>query len=335
MSPELLLAGALAAALVLYALGGGADFGGGVWDLFASGPRAARQRETIAHAIGPIWEANHVWLVLVVVLLFVGFPRAFAALSVALHLPLTIMLAGIVLRGAAFTFRAYDSRRDDVQRRWSLVFAVASVVAPTMLGVCAGTVLAGRVRLDPLTGHPAGGYVAPWLSPFPLVVGLFALALCAFLAATYLTMESDDAGLRRDFRARALVSGLACGVLAWGCVLLARTEAPAAYEGLLRRPGALALQGVAAAVAVGALIALVRERWALARALAAAQVAVVVAGWAFAQYPHVVPPDFPLHESAAPRAVLVPVLVTLGGGALLLLPALAWLFAVFKRVPRA
>src|SRR5216683_6146440 len=111
------------AALIIYALLGGADYGGGVWDLFAFGRRAPAQRALIADAIGPVWEANHVWLVLVLVILFTAFPPAFAAISTALHIPLTLLLIGIVLRGTTFTFRAHDVKRDDVQRRWSLVFS--------------------------------------------------------------------------------------------------------------------------------------------------------------------------------------------------------------------
>ncbi|HSP80544.1 MAG TPA: cytochrome d ubiquinol oxidase subunit II, partial [Myxococcaceae bacterium] len=129
MSTELALGGALVAAFVLYALFGGADFGGGVWDLLASGPRKAEQRALVAKAIGPVWEVNHVWLIIGVVILFAGFPRAFAVLSVALHVPLTLLLLGIVFRGTAFTFRTYDERGDEVQRRWGLVFSLASVLS--------------------------------------------------------------------------------------------------------------------------------------------------------------------------------------------------------------
>src|SRR5207245_2586242 len=123
----------------------GADFGGGVWDLLAHGPQARAQREVIASAIGPVWEANHVWLVLVVVVLFMGFPVAFATLGTVLHVPLALMLTGIVLRGSAFAFRTYDVRRDATQRRWGRLFAIASLVTPVMLGVCVGAVAAGRV----------------------------------------------------------------------------------------------------------------------------------------------------------------------------------------------
>src|SRR5688572_5170487 len=128
-----LLAGAVMVSLNAYVLLGGADFGGGVWDLLAGGPRWKRQRALIAGAIGPIWEANHVWLILVVVLLFSCFPAAFTRMSVTLHIPLTLMLIGIVLRGSAFTFRSYDSQQDDVQRRWGAIFAGASTVTPVLL----------------------------------------------------------------------------------------------------------------------------------------------------------------------------------------------------------
>ncbi len=330
MTLELGIAGVLLVALVFYALGGGADFGGGVWDLFATGPSASRQRQLVAHALGPIWEANHVWLVLVVVLLFVAFPGAFAALSISLHLPLTFMLVGIVLRGSAFTFRAYGGGSDATQRRWGAVFAVSSVITPVMLGVCVGTVFAGRVRLDPDTGGAVGGYVAPWLSPFPLTVGAFALALCAYLAATYLTVEARERDLQRAFRARALAAAVASGVLAWSCLTMARTAAPFAHEGLLQRGWSLPFQLVVAACALGAIAALWTERYPLARALAVLHVALVVAGWGFAQYPYVLHPTMTLAEAAAPPEVLRPVAWALAAGAVVLLPSLAALFAVFK-----
>src|SRR6476660_4428808 len=174
-----------------YVLFGGADFGGGVWDLLASGPRRERQREVIAHAIGPIWEANHVWLILAIVLTFTCFARVYARLGTILHIPLTWMLVGIVLRGSAFTFRTYDTRGDAAQRHWGRVFASASVITPVLLGVSIGAVASGRV------GRETGGsfierFVDPWFTPFALSVGLLALTLFAFLAAVYLTLETRD-----------------------------------------------------------------------------------------------------------------------------------------------
>src|SRR3954462_8591605 len=139
------VAGCLALSLNVYVLLGGADFGGGVWDLLASGPRRARQREVIAHAIGPIWEANHVWLILAIVLTFSWFPPVYARLGIVRHIPLTLMLVGIVLRGSAFTFRTYDSQHDATQRRWGRIFSSASVIPPILLGISIGAVASGRV----------------------------------------------------------------------------------------------------------------------------------------------------------------------------------------------
>jgi cytochrome d ubiquinol oxidase subunit II len=187
---ETIIAGVMVASLVLYALLGGADYGGGVWDLFAFGRRAREQRELIAHAIGPVWEANHVWLILVVVILFTAFPPAFAVIATALHIPITLLLIGIVLRGTAFTFRTYDVQRDEVQRRWSLIFSIASIITPILLGTILGAVASGDIRVE--NDVVTSGFLRPWLTPFPLAVGFFALALFAFLAAVYLTVEAEE-----------------------------------------------------------------------------------------------------------------------------------------------
>jgi cytochrome d ubiquinol oxidase subunit II len=333
MTPETLLGGVLLAAFAFYALGGGADFGAGVWDALAVGRTGPRQREVIAHAMGPIWEANHVWLVLAVVLLFVGFPIAFAAIATALHVPLTIALVGIVLRGAAFTFRTYDRPDRRVQRTWSRVFAAASIVTPVMLGVCVGATLTGRLRVDVARGGLPNDFVGPWLAPFPFALGLFVLESFAFLAATYLTLESRDPELRRAFRARAIGAALASGALAWACLLLAAREAPRMHEGLLDGGRALAFQCVTGAVALVAIVALVRERYLLARTAAALQIVLIVAGWGLAQYPVLIEPDVTLWNAAAPRTVLRPMLAALGLGALVLFPALFWLYRVFKSRP--
>src|SRR5207248_1277384 len=166
------LGAAILVALVLYALSGGADYGGGMWDLVARGPRARRQREAIEHAIGPIWEANHVWLILVVVLLFVGFPPAFAVIMTALHIPMTAVLVGIVLRGAAFVFRKYDRQEDRTHRRWSTLFGAASFFTPFVLGLCLGGLASGQIRV--VGDRVTSGLLAGWTSPFAVACGLFA-----------------------------------------------------------------------------------------------------------------------------------------------------------------
>ena len=285
MSSELLLAGALLVALTLYALGGGADFGGGVWDLFAGGRTGARQREVIARAMGPVWEANHVWLILAIVLLFVCFPMAFAAIGTALHVPLAILLVGIVLRGSAFTFRAYDRSDDATQRTWSRVFAIASLATPLTLGMAVGAVASGRLRVAPETGRVLVDFVSSWWAPFPVALGFFTLGLFAVLAAVVLTLETDEPDLRRAFRARALASGVTVGALAFLCLALSRDGAPLVFAGLTSRAHSLPFQFLTGAVALAALAALWRERYEAARVLAIAQVTLVVWGWGLSQYP--------------------------------------------------
>jgi len=194
-------------ALIAYAVLAGADFGGGVWDALARGPRRDAQREAIAHAMGPVWEANHVWLIFVIVLLFTAFPTAFAALSVALFLPFHLVLLGIILRGAAFVFRAYSSpsgRSGAEALRWGAVFGGASVITPVLLGMCLGAVSAGGVRVT--NGQVIVEGVPPWLDPLSLAIGIFALAICAYLAAVYLANETEGE-LREAFRRRALAAG--------------------------------------------------------------------------------------------------------------------------------
>jgi cytochrome bd ubiquinol oxidase subunit II len=249
---ETIIAGVMIASLVLYALLGGADYGGGVWDLFAFGKRASAQRKLIAEAIGPVWEANHVWLILIVVILFTGFPPAFAVIATALHIPITLLLIGIVLRGTAFTFRTYDSQRDDVQRRWSLLFSIASIITPVLLGVTLGAIASGTIRVE--NGLVTNGFFESWLAPFPFAVGFFALALFAFLAAVYLTLESPERELQDDFRLRALAAGVVVGILALTVFVLAGTGAPTVRAGISRTWWALGLHALTAVFALGAFL---------------------------------------------------------------------------------
>jgi cytochrome d ubiquinol oxidase subunit II len=329
MSPAPLVAGALAAVLVIYVLTGIADFGGGVWDMFAWGPNARRQRDAIAHAIGPIWEANHVWLIVALVVTFVCFPATFAAIGTALHVPLALFLAGVVLRGAAFVFRAYDVGTDAVQRRWSAIFAAGSAISPVLLGVVVGALASGRIQVR--GGVVTGGWFAPWMQPFPWAVGALTLAISAFLAAVYLTLDtSDDRELQDLFRRRGLVAAGAVFVLAWTSFYLARTGAPAIWAGLWSSPWAIPFQLVVGLVGVGAIAALVLRRYYAARNLASLEAALVVAGWGLAQWPYTLPPDLTVHD-AAPDGVLWGTLWVLGIGSPFLLGAYAWLMRVFGK----
>lgn len=328
---EMLLAGAMMGSLTFYALLGGADFGGGVWDLLASGPRKREQRELIADAIGPIWEANHVWLILVIVLLFTAFPPAFAVIATALHIPLTLMLIGVVLRGAAFTFRSYDRKTDDVQRRWGRIFSISSLITPVLLGVTVGAISSGTIRAT--DGIVTTGFFNSWLALFPFAVGLFALVLFAFLAAVYLTVEAveaDDPLLREDFRLRALGAAIAAGVMALVVFLLAGTGAPAIRRNLSTNWWTWPLQIATAIFALGAIWSLWTTRLRLARFCAAAQVTLILWGWGVAQLPYLVEPDITIQNAAAPAITLRLVLGVLSAGAVILFPAFYYLYRIFK-----
>jgi cytochrome bd ubiquinol oxidase subunit II len=326
------LAGILALSLNAYVLLGGADFGGGVWDMLATGPRRARQREVIAHAIGPIWEANHVWLILAIVLAFTCFSPVFARIMTVLHIPISLMLVGIVLRGSAFTFRTYDDEHDAVQRRWGRIFSSASVLTPLLLGVCIGAVASGRVAA-PIHGGFADRFVEPWLTPFALGVGLLTLAVFAFLAAVYLTMETRDRELVEDFRRRALGAGVAV-FLASGVVLLLSLEAsPLMSGGLTASSWALPLHLATAVSAIAVFATLWSRRYRAARVLVGVQASCIFWGWAVSQYPYLVPPDLTVASAAAPEITLRLTLWALGLGTLVLAPSLVYLFRVFKRGP--
>lgn len=328
MSLETIVAGAMIVSLMFYALLGGADYGGGVWDLFTRGKRGAKQRQLIAEAIGPVWEANHVWLILVLVILFTGFPPAFSTIATALHIPLTLLLIGIVLRGSAFTFRTYDSARSDVQQRWSRVFSIASIITPVLLGVTLGAIASGTIKVE--DGIVTSGFWKSWLAPFPFAVGFFALALFAFLAAVYLTLETEDEKLQEDFRWRALLSGCVVGGLALAVFLLSGTGAPSVRAGLTKSGWAVPLHLLTAISALGAFLFLWQRKYALARVCAAAQVSLILWGWALAQFPFIVEPDITIASAAAPRATLRLLLIALSVGALLLFPSFYYLFRVFK-----
>lgn len=328
MTAAEVVAGVVVAALAAYALTGGADFGGGVWDLVAVGPRARAQRELVARAIGPIWEANHVWLILVIVLLFVCFPQVYAAIGTALHWPLLGMLFGVVLRGAAFAFRSHDYGPQ--QAHWDRVFALSSLITPFLFGLCIAGVSSGRIRVGP-DGVVDPDFFGPWTTPFAIGVGALLVAEFAWLAAAYLVVEADTPALRADFRARSLLGGAVTGVFALGVVLLARDGAPAVFDQLGASWRGWAIQAVVGAIAVGAMVATWRGRDALARTLVAGQLLAVLVGWVVALYPALLPPDLTVETAAAPVAVLRTTLGILAVGALALVPAYVWLYRVFKR----
>jgi cytochrome d ubiquinol oxidase subunit II len=330
LAPAIAIAGVVMVALNFYVLFAGADFGGGVWDFLASGPRRQAQRDVISHALAPIWEANHVWLILVIVLLFTCFPAAFATIAIALHIPLTLMLLGIVLRGSAFIFRSYGSDEDATQQRWGRVFAIASIVTPVLLGMCVGAIATGGLGMTSFAGPFAQHFIWPWLTLFGFGVGLMTLALFSFLAAVYLTVETEGTPLQNDFRTRALWAAAAVFVLAFGVLALSWRAAPMVREGLMAGSLALPIHIVTGISAVTAIAALWTRRFKLARAAAAAQVTFILWGWAAAQYPYLLPPALTIEAAAAPSRTLVLVLWALAAGACVLFPSLFYLFRIFK-----
>jgi cytochrome d ubiquinol oxidase subunit II len=335
MALATIVAGILGVSLNAYALLAGADFGGGVWDLLASGDRRDRQRNLIAHAIGPVWEANHVWLIIVVVVMFTCFPPAIADLSIVLHIPITLMLIGIVLRGSAFTFRAYDSTHGPVQRRWGVIFSVASVITPVLLGVIVGAIVDDGV--GNAIANPGGSFldhfILPWCTAWGVTVGALALALFAFLAAVYLTVEAEhakDLDLEDDFRLRALEAAVAVIIIAWAAIIVAHRTVPKIFDTLMASPFALPLQIVTALAGLTAILALIRRRYRIARIAAAIEVSLVIWGWLITQYPYIVPPNLTLADAAAPAATLRAVIGAISVGAVILFPSLWYLFRVFK-----
>lgn len=331
-SYELMVAAALVGALTFYLLFGGADFGAGIWTLFAMGRRGQPQRALIDQAIGPIWEANHVWLIIAVVILFTAFPPAFAVISVRLHIPLTVMLIGIVLRGTAFAIRTHDisSRPDGFTGAppiWHWIFAWSSVITPTMLGIVLGAIASGRAAGPTDTVRET--FVDPWLAPFPIAVGLLATALCAYLAAVYLILESRDPELHRLFRRRAMISGILVVMLAAVALFLTHDGAPEIYRGLVKTALGRATIVATVLVHLAALWAVTTERNLVARFLAGGGAAAILWGWALSQYPYLVEPSVTIYD-AAPAGTLDVLLASLLLGSIVLFPFLFYLYSLFK-----
>ena len=311
-----------------YALFGGADFGAGFWDLVAGGPqRGSAQRRLIEHAIGPVWEANHVWLIFVLVVLWTGFPEAFAAIASSLYVPLTLVAVGVILRGAGFAFRKAVTGVT-LERLFGATFAASSVITPFFLGTVAGAVASGRVPAGIAEAHPVRSFV----NPTSLLGGVLAVVVCAYLAAVYLMADarrSNDADLVEVFRRRALVSGASAGAVVLGGIAVLHADAPELFDGLTGR--GIPLVALSAVAGVVSLACVWRRRFLAARVAAAGAVTAVLWGWAAAQYPDLLTGELTIAEAAAAPVTLQAVLVSLGVGAVLVIPALVALFAVFQR----
>ncbi|WP_107657025.1 cytochrome d ubiquinol oxidase subunit II [Nocardia suismassiliense] len=316
------VATAMFTGVVLYGLFGGADFGSGFWDLTAGGARrGGRLRVLIDHSIGPVWEANHVWLIYILVFLWTAYPTVFAAITTTLFIPLSLALLGIVLRGANFAFRKYSATMSQA-RLFGALFAGASLIAPFFLGTVAGAIASGRV---PAEGY--GDQLTSWLNPTSLLGGLLAVGTSAFLAGVFLTADaarSGDPALAAYLRPRVLTVSALTGAIAIAAIVPIRHDAPTLGAGLLGR--AFPLIVVSAAAGVLTLVLVYRRRYRPARIAAVVAVAAIVIGWAVAQTPWILVDQMLIAEAAGARATLQALLIVVALAAVTVVPALVYLF---------
>jgi len=318
--------------LIAYALFGGADFGAGIWDLFAGGTqRGQRQRDLIEHSIGPVWEANHVWLIFVLVVLWTAFSGAFAALASTLYIPLTLAAFGMIARGTAFAFRKSITTLG-MRRLLGASFALSSLITPYFLGAVVGGVASGRVP----PGIAAGDVTTSWINPTSILGGVMCVLVCAYLAAVFLCGDARREGqedLAEQFRIRALGTAAVTGVAGLGGIFVLRADAPLLFDGLTSR--GLPVIALSVVAGLAALVLLVQRRYVVARITSALAVTTILLGWAVAQYPYILPPEVTIEEAARGRPTLTAMLVVLVVGSFVLVPALVYLYVLFSRPPKA
>jgi cytochrome d ubiquinol oxidase subunit II len=315
--------------ITAYALFGGADFGAGFWDLTAGGPERGKQpRSVISHSIGPVWEANHVWLIFCLVVLWTAFSEAFASIMLTLFVPLSIAALGIVFRGSAFAFRK-EVTRTSSQRNFGAAFASSSVIVPFCMGAVAGAIASGRVP----AGGKAGDPWSSWVNPTSILGGVLAVTVCAYLAAVYMVWDARRLG--RDemveyFRRRAIGAALVTGVVALAGIFILDRDATYVFHGLMSR--ALPLVILSALCGIGSLLLLLLgANHSFARLLAMGAVATVVLGWGVAQYPYILPTSMKLSDAAAPDPTLWSVVIVFVVAAIIILPSLGLLYYLDQR----
>ena len=315
--------------ITAYTVLSGADFGAGFWTLVPFGGRTspAETRGHVRHAMGPVWEANHVWLIFILVVCWTCYPVAFGSIMTTLSIPLFIAAVGIVFRGTAYALR---SQLDDAEARpVEIVFALSSILTPFAFGTVIGGIATGRVPV----GNADGNLITAWLNPVSILTGVLAVTFSAYLSAVYLAADaariSDQRTLVSDFRARALSAGVVAGALALAGLFVIRADAQPLWHGLTHGTG-LAMVIVCAVAGVVTLALVWRSVFGLARASAALAVAAVIAGWAAAQEPRLLP-GLTVSQAAADRATLVATIVGVAVGAVFLVPSLVLLFTLFLR----
>jgi cytochrome bd ubiquinol oxidase subunit II len=315
-------------AVVAYAVFGGADFGAGFWDLIAGGPeRGERPRDVIEHSIGPVWEANHVWLIFIFVILWTSFPEAYASITLTLFVPLAIAALGIVLRGASFAFRKAVVKLGH-RRIFGAAFAASSVLVPYCMGAVAGGIASGRVP----AGGQAGDPVHSWINPTSILGGVLAVAAAAYLASVYLVWDArrlDDNDMVEYFRRRAVITAAAVGLIGIIGIFVLRADAPDLFQGLTSR--ALPLVIVGALCGVVALVLLIRNASRGARLLAVVAVAITMIAWGDAQWPYILPESLTFAAAAAPSGTLTAVLIVVVLAALIVIPGFVLLFILDQK----
>jgi cytochrome d ubiquinol oxidase subunit II len=311
-----------------YAVLGGADFGAGFWDLVAGGAeRGQRPRALIDHSIGPVWEANHVWLIFSLVVLWTAFSEAFASITLTLFVPLTLAALGIVLRGSSFAFRKAVLRTRD-QRNFGAAFAASSVLVPYCMGAVAGAIASGRVP----SGGEAGDPWTSWINPTSILGGLLAVSTCSFLAATYLVWDArrlEQTDLVDYFRHRAVAAAVVSGALAVIGIFVLDADATYVFHGLTSR--AIPAVLVSAVCGLGSIYLLARHAARGARLLAIGAVASVVVAWGIAQWPYLLPTSLTVAQAAAPNSTLKAVLVVFIAAVVIILPSLGLLFVLDQK----
>ena len=314
--------------VTIYAVLGGADFGAGLWDLIAGdAKRGERPRELIDASIGPVWEANHTWLIFDLVILWSAFPLAFLSLMSTLFVPLTLAAFGIILRGSGFAFRKY-TRPLAGRRAFGATFALSSVITPFFLGTALGAIASGRVP----AGNAAGDLWTSWLNPTSLLVGGLAVASGAYVAAVFLVAAArrrNDAGLEHYFRRRALGMGIVAGGLSVAGLVVLQADAPVLYAGLAGR--GLPLVVVSVILGSTTLLLLARGVTRGIRAIAAGAVTAIVWGWGLAQLPAILPGSLTIDAAAAPAGTLDALVVISIAAAVTIGPSLALLFVLDGR----
>jgi cytochrome d ubiquinol oxidase subunit II len=323
-----------AAAIVLfvgilaYCIFGGADFGAGFWDLTAGGAeRGAEPRRVIDHSIGPVWEANHVWLIFVFVVLWTCFPTAYQSIMLTMFVPLTIAALGIVMRGASFAFRHALFRTRD-RRFFGAIFATSSVLVPYCFGAVAGGIASGRVP----DGGQAGDPIDSWVNPTSVLGGVLAVCAVAFLSATYLVwdarrLSSED--MVEHFRRRAFGAAFVTGAVGIVGIFVLAADADYVFDGLTSR--ALPLVIVSAACGVTSLVLLHRTNHRGARLTAVGAVASIVLGWGVAQWDYMLPTTLTVDDAAAGSSTIGAVLVATAFAVLFVVPAIALLYRLDQR----